>query len=180
MTQFISKPKKVFAVQFTKEDSDKIKREQKYEVLPGGSPELIHGDFNLPVMRTPKKPYGYKVHGTLYDRFTMREVFVGDWIVSEPDGTHYSLPDQEFRALYTPVEPVKVESVKGADGFREKLCHLINSHSLENESDTPDFILADYLMRCLENFDTAVSAREHYHGREKREETVSLSPRREQ
>ena len=27
---------------------------------------------------------------------------------------------------------------------------IINKYSLENESNTPDFILAEYLMKCLE------------------------------
>ena len=36
--------------------------------------------------------------------------------------------------------------------FKKELESLINKYSLENESDTPDFILADYLIRCLEAF----------------------------
>lgn len=34
--------------------------------------------------------------------------------------------------------------------FRDELCNLINRHSQENDSDTPDFILAEYLTDCLE------------------------------
>lgn len=49
--------------------------------------------------------------------------------------------------------------------FREGLQHLINCHSMENGSDTPDFILADYLSNCLNNFDVIVSARERWYGR---------------
>lgn len=41
----------------------------------------------------------------------------------------------------------------------------MNRHSLENGSDTPDFLLADYLIHCLEAFDTAVAAREQWYGR---------------
>ncbi len=47
--------------------------------------------------------------------------------------------------------------------FRERLKNLINSESMENGSDTPDHILADYLIRCLVNFDTAVNARREWH-----------------
>ena len=43
--------------------------------------------------------------------------------------------------------------------FREKLEELINRHSLENGSQTPDFILAEYLSGCLDVFDRAVRAR---------------------
>jgi hypothetical protein len=45
------------------------------------------------------------------------------------------------------------------DDFRKDLEKLINSHSMENGSDTPDFILADFLTRCLEAFDAGVSCR---------------------
>ncbi len=33
--------------------------------------------------------------------------------------------------------------------FEKKLADLINHHSLENKSNTPDFILARFLTRCL-------------------------------
>ncbi len=46
------------------------------------------------------------------------------------------------------------------DNFRDELTSLINCHSLENASDTPDFILANYLMACLNAFDVANSARQ--------------------
>lgn len=41
--------------------------------------------------------------------------------------------------------------------FRKELETLINKHSKENTSQTPDFILADYLENCLMAFDNAVS-----------------------
>ncbi len=50
--------------------------------------------------------------------------------------------------------------------FRNELQSLINSHSLENGSDTPDFILAQYIGECLEAFDKATKAREKWYGRE--------------
>ena len=43
--------------------------------------------------------------------------------------------------------------------FEKELERLINSHSLENESDTPDYILAKYLVRCLEAFNAATKHR---------------------
>ena len=49
--------------------------------------------------------------------------------------------------------------------FREQLASLLNRNSMENGSDTPDFILAEYLVRALESFDTAVNAREKWYGR---------------
>jgi hypothetical protein len=58
--------------------------------------------------------------------------------------------------------------------FRKELENLINCHSLENGSDTPDWILADYLTGCLENFDKTIQAREKWYGREKKSSVVGV------
>ena len=47
--------------------------------------------------------------------------------------------------------------------FRKELRDLINKHSLENASDTPDFILAKYLSACLRSFDLAVKERDNWY-----------------
>lgn len=52
------------------------------------------------------------------------------------------------------------------DNFRKDLEDLINRHSLENESNTPDFLLADYLCRCLDAFDIAVKDRTNWYRKE--------------
>ena len=36
--------------------------------------------------------------------------------------------------------------------FTKELAHLINRFSLENCSNTPDYILAEYLTNCLEAY----------------------------
>lgn len=46
--------------------------------------------------------------------------------------------------------------------FRSELNELINRHSKENGSNTPDFILADYLIQCLQALDVAVSSRDSW------------------
>jgi len=51
--------------------------------------------------------------------------------------------------------------------FEKDLTILINSYSKENDSDTPDFILAQYLNAVLENFNAAVKQREEHYGRQK-------------
>lgn len=43
--------------------------------------------------------------------------------------------------------------------FGMELRALLNRHSKENRSDTPDFILSEYLGQCLDAFDQAVVAR---------------------
>jgi len=52
------------------------------------------------------------------------------------------------------------------DDFRKELEILINRHSLENGSDTPAFILANYLVACLKAFDATLVEREKWYGRE--------------
>lgn len=50
--------------------------------------------------------------------------------------------------------------------FGKELRELINKHSKENGSNTPDFVLAQYLISCLENFDFVIKEREKWYGRE--------------
>lgn len=47
----------------------------------------------------------------------------------------------------------------------EELENLLNQYSQENGSDTPDFILATYLINCLGTFNKAVNDREQWYGR---------------
>jgi hypothetical protein len=47
--------------------------------------------------------------------------------------------------------------------FEKELTSLINRHSKENESDTPDYILARYLIKCLDAFNTSVKKRDTWH-----------------
>lgn len=54
---------------------------------------------------------------------------------------------------------------RNQESFRHELQRLINSVSMENGSNTPDWVLADYLYKCLQNFDLAVNAREKWYGR---------------
>jgi hypothetical protein len=51
--------------------------------------------------------------------------------------------------------------------FQKELEQLINRHSKENGSNTPDWVLASYLVRCLEAFDACIELLERYYGREK-------------
>jgi hypothetical protein len=39
----------------------------------------------------------------------------------------------------------------------------INKHSAENKSNTPDYILAEYLMDCLTAFENAIEQRDKWH-----------------
>lgn len=52
--------------------------------------------------------------------------------------------------------------------FETELESLINRHCIENESNTPDFVLALYIRGCLDAFNQAVKQRELWYGRDPR------------
>lgn len=47
--------------------------------------------------------------------------------------------------------------------LRSELQSLLNKHSRENGSNTPDFILAQFLMSCLDAYDAAVRTRDTWY-----------------
>jgi hypothetical protein len=59
---------------------------------------------------------------------------------------------------YTHIEEEKMED------FKTQLTELINREGLENGSDTPDFILAEYLINCLLVYEVAIQSRTKWHG----------------
>lgn len=50
------------------------------------------------------------------------------------------------------------------ESFRTELVGLLNRHTMENGSNTSDFILAKYLAKCLVNLDETVVARDTWYG----------------
>lgn len=52
-----------------------------------------------------------------------------------------------------------------ATHFEQELQHLLSQYAAENGSNTPDFILAEYLQNCLDNFNMTVNRRETWFGR---------------
>lgn len=56
-------------------------------------------------------------------------------------------------------------SAATAPSFGKELEALLNRHSIENDSNTPDFILAEYVRQCLASWNLAVAAREKWYGR---------------
>lgn len=55
---------------------------------------------------------------------------------------------------------------QAADGaFKSQLRSLLNRHSREGRSDTPDFLLAEYMLGALKLYEESVNAREVWYGR---------------
>lgn len=48
--------------------------------------------------------------------------------------------------------------------FEQDLVHIINKHSKESGSNTPDYILAEYMGNCLKAFHHATRLRDNWYG----------------
>ena len=59
--------------------------------------------------------------------------------------------------------PIEQKPSAGAKTFQEKLEKIINEYSMEKRSDTPDFILAEYLLSCLHAFEKASNENRQWH-----------------
>lgn len=88
-----------------------------------------------------------------------------------------------FISLVTDICSRVLNSSDAADikepSFSRQLEALINSHSLENWSNTSDFILAQYLIDCLDNFSVAASKRDSWYGNDVHEGTTASSATRD-
>jgi len=47
--------------------------------------------------------------------------------------------------------------------FEKELTALINKYSMENGSNTPDFILASYMAACLQTWNIVTTARDRWY-----------------
>lgn len=72
--------------------------------------------------------------------------------------------------------PVEPQPQREGQNFVEALETLVNAYSQENASNTPDFILAQYLASCLSAWNTGVQQRETWHGRDPRPAAAIPSP----
>ena len=76
---------------------------------------------------------------------------------------------EELETILNDPNPPSVEITPAGEvvmaGLRERIQTAINCTSAENGSNTPDFILAAYLVSCLVAFDRACTERERWYGR---------------
>ena len=59
----------------------------------------------------------------------------------------------------------KIQNIYRNDEFKKELELLINKYSIENESDTPDWIIAEYMMNSLQIFNNTINQREKWYDR---------------
>lgn len=73
--------------------------------------------------------------------------------------TRYQSSGLQHEKPKTPADPLS-----RPPSFYEELSALLNKHSKEQTSGTPDYILADYLVGCLDVFDKTILARSQWRG----------------
>lgn len=56
------------------------------------------------------------------------------------------------------------KNIQKKNTLATELSGLLNRYSQENTSDTPDFVLANFLLACLEAYNNAICAREIWYG----------------
>lgn len=81
-------------------------------------------------------------------------------IMSTMEGFTNKTPHQVYEYIksrtddFTPsTRPVSIHN------FEKHLTSLINVHNIENDSDTPDFVLAEFMVACLRAFNYAIKTR---------------------
>ena len=65
------------------------------------------------------------------------------------------------------------------DELYQELTKLLNRHSAENASNTPDYILAAYLLGCLDAWNRSVQQRETWYRRDPRPTSTPIGAPKE-
>lgn len=92
------------------------------------------------------------------------ENFVNVRVLQEPNKANY-------KAVFDAINKSESETqalafVNETSPLEREISSVLNKHSAENESNTPDFILAEYLMACLNAFNTANNSLKAFEGRD--------------
>lgn len=158
------------ALQFTGSNVDEI-REHVGTRRAEYNEEVVIQNFNPIGTYLPEHLFNKEANppeGELWDADAnqWRPVYIGNWIVQQDEGwvtvttewleLNCIRLDEEMLALIREMERPKT--------FQESLTALLNHHSMENKTGTPDFLLSEYLIRCLHAFESIVVARADWRG----------------
>lgn len=80
--------------------------------------------------------------------------------IRTPDGTY-----THWAMCPTTNQPILMARDAKIEPLYDEIRSILNKHSRENRSNTPDFILANFLMDCLSSFELSVNERERWHGK---------------
>jgi hypothetical protein len=149
---YVKQPLEVQALQYTEDNLEEMREFCGTALIHG----RIQNVFRLPDP-TAEDGSGAELWVNANQRYLPIEV--GEWVIQDDLG-FYPCKDRKFKESYLLVEDLPELT------FQQELSSLINKHSLENGSNTPDFVLATYLNACLESFDAAVKRRTEWMGGE--------------
>lgn len=125
---------------------------------PGNSAAMSYGAKITPAEE------GYAPFDVDADYVTRRRPEAGGYFVVYEDGYQSFSPAKAFEEGYLSLD--EMERIAPAPkNLREALADALNRFCAENGSNSPDFILAEYVASSLIAFDNAVNARERWHGR---------------
>lgn len=99
---------------------------------------------------------------------TAREIAARVWCDQEMRNTAMDVDAAEQIAIIIQSvrhEQASPQGIPNRRNFDDELVCLLNKYSRENGSNTPDFILADFIGRCLENWNLTTVTREEWYGR---------------
>ena len=60
-------------------------------------------------------------------------------------------------------EQNKQDNLTKLEAFKKDIAYVINKHSMECDSNTPDYVLADFLYRCLSAFHKGTNNRTEFY-----------------
>jgi hypothetical protein len=99
---------------------------------------------------------------------TAREIAARVWCDQEMQNVAMDVDAaEEIAVIIESVRQSQVvpQGIPNRRNFDDELVCLLNKYSKENGSNTPDFILADFIGRCLENWNLTTVTREEWYGR---------------
>lgn len=95
-----------------------------------------------------------------------RTVRTGEWIVLD-NGDYIPVTDEWIRINCMELNAEMLELIRQEEEpktFEDELVNLLNKHSMENRSGTPDFVLGEYLRMCLQTWDLTIKMRSDWRG----------------
>ena len=72
--------------------------------------------------------------------------------------------DELMSHMFKDAAPLPADQIVERPGFEKELESLINRYSMESGSNTPDYILVNFLKNCLDNYHNATRLRDNWYG----------------
>jgi len=120
---------------------------------------LVGGNTGILIERMCAKVTG--MEGSLYLKARLRAE-EAEGLIEKMSGMPYHKGGKTWVELR--IADAEQRQNEAPESFKQELAALINRRSLENDSDTPDFILADFLQGMLEQWNAAVAKRAEWYG----------------